>query len=266
MKIQKIAKTSITSLAVGLGVSLSPAATAAVFDVASDADVRMIAGAGSRDDNNGGGNSDLVIGGNTGGIDNLVLYNFDLSALAGQTATGDATLTISPVDFVNANHGSASDQIAIYELFLTNAGWSEGTNTIVPTDNLTDDGSASFLNFAQFNDDPGPAGGVSVPWKDAGGSDAANLLGAISSALDTTAGYAQGSTPTELTFTIDQTTVQGWIDNGLAGIVVGTIDDGDGRSRFRSGSSTLSIDAVPEPGSLALLGLGGLLIARRRRD
>ena len=33
-----------------------------------------------------------------------------------------------------------------------------------------------------------------------------------------------------------------------------------------AGTQTLHLRAVPEPGSLALLGLGGLLLIRRRRS
>jgi hypothetical protein len=40
----------------------------------------------------------------------------------------------------------------------------------------------------------------------------------------------------------------------------------DATTGFRFGLNGFQINEVPEPGSLALLGLGGLLIARRRRD
>ncbi|MEM1356393.1 MAG: PEP-CTERM sorting domain-containing protein [Planctomycetota bacterium] len=249
------------------GLCTSTAAETIVLDQESLA--RVASGStNSRDDNNGGDDFSRLIGLNTGGLDNLLIYRFDLSSLAGLTATADATLEIDiNGNFTNGNHGTTDDQIAAHELFLTNAGWVKGTGTIGANDNLTDDGSVSFLNFAQYNDDPGPASGTSVPWKDAGGADVSDLRGAISAPLDTVPGYNQGTGNVigSLSFTIDQSTVQGWIDNGLAGIVVTAIDDGDSKSRFFLQSGTLTVDAVPEPGSLACLALGGVLIARRRR-
>ena len=48
--------------------------------------------------------------------------------------------------------------------------------------------------------------------------------------------------------------------------VTGTITfDADATDARRSGLSGFQIQAVPEPGSLALLGVGGALIAARRR-
>eukprot|EP00752_Nemacystus_decipiens_P013726 g12179.t1 len=54
----------------------------------------------------------------------------------------------------------------------------------------------------------------------------------------------------------------GTIAGDLSSLFFGIESRGNGASAVDS----LSITTVPEPGSLALLGLGGLLIARRRRD
>ena len=50
------------------------------------------------------------------------------------------------------------------------------------------------------------------------------------------------------------------IFNGVAGTELDGSDD-----TYRQGLNGLQINLVPEPGSLALLGLGGLLVLRRRR-
>lgn len=225
-------------------------ASAEIFDLIADADVRMVSGTtNSRDDNNGGQDNPLI-GLNTAGIDNFTMYGFDLSGLTGLNVLEDATLTVIPNPLSNANHGTADDLIAARDLFPTNIGWIEGGRTITGADNMTDMGEPSFLNFAQYNDDPGPASGTSVPWKDAAGNDASNLLGALGAILDTEPGYAQGDTPEALTFNISQATAQGWVDNGLGGLVFSTIDNGDSRSRFQMGTTILTINAVDDQPTL----------------
>ena len=50
-----------------------------------------------------------------------------------------------------------------------------------------------------------------------------------------------------------------------AGTITGNEALGVGSQGIQVGSASVAFDIVPEPGSLALLGLGGLLVARRRR-
>lgn len=60
-------------------------------------------------------------------------------------------------------------------------------------------------------------------------------------------GYNQSSTPPQLFFIVDQATAQSWIDNGLPGLVVSSIDNGDGRSRFAT-TATAAITFEVGPG------------------
>ena len=183
----------------------------------------------SRDDNNGGGGTSRLIGVNTEGVENYAVYTMDLSGLAGQVTSG-ATVSVTSTLLSNSNHGSADDAIQLNVLASPNAGFVNGTNTISGVDNLTDDGSISFLNRIQFNDSPGAPSGTTLPWLDDQGVAVANLLGTMTS-VGITSGYEAGEAPV-LTFQIDQAAAQDLLDNGLAGFVLNTVDNGDSRSRF----------------------------------
>lgn len=183
----------------------------------------------SRDDNNGGANSPKLIGVNPEGIENYTAYSMDLSSIVGQSTTG-ATVSVSTQIFSNTNHGDANDTIVLSIIALPNAGFASGNGFVTGNDNLTDDGSISFLNRVQYNDAPGPPSGTTMPWMDEQAAPVANLLGAMTQ-VATTVGFASGQAPL-LTFQISQPVAQDWLDNGLAGLVLSTVDDGDTRSRF----------------------------------
>lgn len=244
-------------------------ATSASLDVTRQ--VRVITGStNSRDDNNGGGDPSNLIGINPGGVDNFQIIDFDFSELAGKTVLGDAILTFdSSTNQTGSTGGSAADTVWVRALFDDNAGWVQGGQSIGSSDNNTNNGSASFENRVQYNDDgSGPSpNGISTPWLDDSGIAVADLLAALGPNLDTAAGVVDSNRPgSPITFTIAQATVQGWIDNGFAGIVVGNDDDGNGSSRFRMDNGNLSFEAIPEPASLTvgLLGIAGLCLRRRR--
>lgn len=232
-------------IAAGLIAGL-PQAGAAPISLDVTRSVRVISGSdNSRDDNNGGGDPAALIG-IANGVDNFEIYDFDFTGLDGETVIGDATLSFAvSTNNTGAFAGSTNDTIWIRALFDDNAGWTEGTQTIAANDILTDNGSASFLNRVQYNDDPGPPGGVTTPWLDDSGAGVSNLLGALTADLASAAGVVDSNRPgTPVFFTIPEATVQGWIDGGFAGIVVGATDDGSGASRFRTDNGNLSFTTV----------------------
>ncbi|CAN0363363.1 unnamed protein product, partial [Ectocarpus sp. 4 AP-2014] len=113
-----------------------------------------------------------------------------------------------------------------------NTGWVEGTRGIGGNDRTADDGSATFLSFAQYNDDPGPPSGTTIPWMDENGLPAADFLDALGSPVSSTPGWAQGSAPDFLELPVPLTTLEDWTTNGVAGLGIVVRDDGDVRSRF----------------------------------
>lgn len=228
---------------------------------------------GVRDDNNGGAGGTLTMGINTGGVDNFALLRLDpfgLSVIGGLGPVENARVIV-PVrtNFTNGNHGTADDIFELCALPSTNTGWVEGTRGIGGNDRTADDGSATFLSFAQYNDDPGPPSGTTIPWMDENGQPAANFLDALDSPVSMTPGWAQGNAPDLLELPVPLAVLNDWTTNGVAGLGIVVRDNGDSRSRFvifQDGAGLL-VDLVPEPTSstVALVGLlcGGL--SRQRR-
>lgn len=245
---------------VPLGTSHVEAQTVGVAAITS---VRLVTEpSGAREDNNGGlGN--LTMGINTGGVDNFALLGLDpvgLSVLGGLNLGGDARLVVPVnVNFSNGNHGTAADTFHLYELPSTNTGWLEGVRAIGGPDRPADDGSATFLSFAQYNDNPGPSSGTTIPWMDESGSPVANILEALPAPIASVPGWAQGSAPSLLEIPIPLATLEGWTTSGVAGLVLVVEDDGDSRSRFVlfDGGGVL-VNQVPEP-STAVASVIGLV-------
>ncbi|MEM7311670.1 MAG: PEP-CTERM sorting domain-containing protein [Planctomycetota bacterium] len=215
-------------------------------------DVRLVTEpAGIRDFDNGG-NTDTgrLIGINTGLVDNFMVFDFEsLDPVAGETVSGALVNVFVAQAFSSATHGSDQDIIVLHEMALPNAGWVEGTGIIRGTTNFTDDGSISYANRVTYL----PGGIIpSEPWLDDNGQPVANLEEAISQ-VATTSGYNVGEAPPFITFEVDAATAQGWVDNGIAGLVLSSIDDGDDTSRFNfsaSGPTEVQIDFM--------IGMGGI--------
>lgn len=230
---------------------------------------------GLRDDNNGGAGGTLTMGINTGGVDNFALLGLDpvgLSVLGGLDLGGNARVIV-PVrtNFTNGNHGTTADKFHLYELPSANTGWIEGEAGIGGADRPADNGSVSFLNFSQYNDDPGPPSGTTIPWTDENGQPVANFLDALGSPIASVPGWNQGSAPNFLEFPIPLSTLEDWTVNGVAGLGIVIEDDGDSRSRyviFQDGAGVL-VDlatAVPEPSTLLIAFVGLFCCGASRRQ
>ncbi|MEO1528565.1 MAG: hypothetical protein AAFX06_24360 [Planctomycetota bacterium] len=251
---------------------LSPSFVIADFIVSTDGDARILTEpSGNRDDNNGGNTiTGSLIGRNTGNVDNFMIYDFDslqdqaTAALAANEIVVGATVSVQvATSFSSGTHGDVDDMIILNEIALTNRGFTTGNSTITGADNAATDGSVTFLNRAQQVVSP-------EAWQDAAGLDQANVLGAISQ-IGTFQGWNVGDAPAQMTFAVDAVTANDWIDNGLAGFVLQSIDGGNGNARFNMGLNAASISfatttAIPEPGAAAFLSvLAATAVVRRRR-
>lgn len=247
----------------------TPAHAGPVFTFGAITDGRVVTEpSGARDDNNGGNTiSGALIGLNTGGVDNFMMWDFpSLGSLAGQQVASATVNVYVATNFQNGNHGTTDDLINLHEIALGNAGFVTGTSTIGGSDNPATNGSVSFLHQAEFNS------ASSVPWVDASGTDVADLTGAFLP-VDTISGWNQLSAPQPAVFDVPVAIAQSWIDNGLAGLALSTTDNGDSRSRYnfqaRTGSNIgaeIIIELVPEPSSMVLVfAAAGMLGAFRKR-
>lgn len=226
---------------IGLAVFMFPlSGYAQTVTVDSGGDARLInEPSGARNDNNGGNTATgALIGINPTMVDNFIVNDFSMVSsnpeLMGATVSG-ATVTIEIMEAFSAGtEGSEDDIVILNEIALGNLGFITGTSVITANDTPAFDGSVSFNNQSETSS------ASSVPWVDVNGMDVDNLLGAL-----TEIGSAPGinlptGTPNAgldaggvaYVFTIDAATAQRWVDDGLAGIAMQSIDNGDGNSRF----------------------------------
>jgi hypothetical protein len=174
--------------------------------------------------------------------------SFDLTSLAGQTATSDGTLTLTMAD----NH--AGVPFSVYAISDANAGWSQGDN---PSYAPADLGDVTY-EYRISN---------TTPW--VGGNGLAGMGGYDHTAVASGVG---GLYNTTVTLTIPQSLIQHWIDGPNAGLLISSTSESWQAIQFRSSEDTagrpmLQINAVPEPGTLSALGVmaSAWLLSRRRK-
>lgn len=185
--------------------------------------------------------------------DHRAILKFDLSSLAGMTVTDEATLTLTMAD----NHVGVP--FSIYAISDANAVWSQGTNVSYAPAQV---GDVTYEERVY----PGTA------WT---GGDGLEGTGGYDHTA--TASSTGGAYNTTVNLTIPQALVQHWIDTANAGLLINS-DTLYTTIQFRSSEDSdgtlgttirpmLTINAVPEPGTLSVLGLAAsaLLLERRRK-
>lgn len=183
--------------------------------------------------------SGLNFGGTVGAHDNLP------DGVSGPSNLGDGTMWLSNGTFTSFNEGT--DPLPV--------------NPSDPTPFITFDLEGNYdlnsIKVWNYNEGNGNRGANLVEIQVA-----ASAGGAFTSLGDFTFTQATGATNVDFGQTIDLTSFAA-ADN--ARLVRFNIKSNHGDGSQFVGLSEVSFDGVPEPGSLALLTLGGLLIARRRR-
>jgi hypothetical protein len=233
------------------GVMAGTASASLIAMLGSDADTYL------RDDVVRG--ADVLMDVRGGGIDFAGYLRFDLSGLGAGITIESATLTLTKVSGASRNDTITSARFALYGLNVvadnTPQNWDESTLTETGTD----------IVGLEWN-------GV-VPLDLSGGRvtnlDMEDVAGITETVVN---GGSEGGT---VSVTGDPLVsfLQGRVDdNGLVTFIIGN-DDGTDRgyglatkeNLTESYRPVLEITYIPEPATIALLGLGGLTLLRRRK-
>lgn len=223
--------------------------------------------ASSRYDYNLGANSKIQVG-RTDSADNRSLIRFDVGALPAYQQIDSITLKLT----VSGGENGMSNRTEVYEIAADNVGWIEGTGADVGDKDTT----GSTYAYRE--------GDSQTPWAGSAGLGSAGtdyidtLLASATFTGTPTVGEVVSFTfagdANALTAILDRWTAPG----GNAGLLLLeglTQTQQHDRVQYRSredsagGGPRLVVDyapaPAPEPASLALLGLGGLLMLPRRR-
>lgn len=280
VSVHKNMKLPLFALAAGLFASIlfSGSAAAATLNATSIADVTIrVAGDNYFAASNGGAATVLQ---STTYYTGIPIMRFDTSGFG---ALAGATINSVTLNFVLSGTllaGGSNFQLA--QLTSANSGWVEGTGS-GPGDYTKGGATLQYLNK-----DAGSAASYSVPgtgtvWGGGGNfSNGAGFSGNAATVYTLTPPTITYNPGEVLSFTLNNAIITNWLADGslaLAGLAIArTAVDGPVFNQnpllFYSHNAgaglgpTITIDyTVPEPGTVALLGLGGLTVLglRRRR-
>ncbi|MFI4860822.1 MAG: PEP-CTERM sorting domain-containing protein [Phycisphaerales bacterium JB063] len=184
-----------------------------------------------------------------------------LQGLAPTASSGDFTLEMSTGvsaltdGSVDTFYGGGTAESGVHDAYAT-AGNTSGAGTSVTYTLASATDISEIVIFGGWNDAGRDEQDYSIFVSSNGGA-SYTLLGSV----ETNPGVqGQDVTPvsTRVSFTDDASSV-------LAAGVTNIRVDFDAVENGYTGYTEIDVFAVPEPGSLALLGLGGLMLARRRR-
>ena len=194
-------------------------------------------------------------------LDVYGILRFDLSGVA---ELAGATINAATLTLIGHNNGypEPTNGIDVWEILPANAGWNEGTGN--PWNEPALSGEVTWLQKGY-----GTANWTGGEGCDLVGTDIGLLpIGWYEWNKD---GLPAGTMPPQHT-ALTASVVQGWVDTpgGNAGMLLKCQDPQATQNYFFTAQDgnlygpVLTIDYVPEPATMVLLGLGGLMIRRKR--